>query len=620
MKKKYTSLLLCAAFAVGAQAADEAASAKVDVLGRHVSNVRNMPKAYVKDVGRRVDQTAGMKDQKSLSQRSLMKAYPSEPQMNHVTSGSFEYWSNSNGAMVKKYTYNGEEVGENAYKTLVNLVEDSDYPRIQYKNSHFVNYSTSVNENRYNVRKTINSCTGQETCQVNEVVDGTFRDSHGYLAPQYDLIDFWKYTTVAINSNLYNDFIRPGNPGLGIGIAVAENGVPLNGIMKIVPSAQYEVAANCHDATPAQVVASSRAVRTINSLASRSKIYVYDRWCDNTSGANIALPVNGYDKNPKIYVGNLGFGVSNENDETYGTIGEHIDNFIYNTRTIEVAAAGNAGFRTHSSISPAGKAINAITVGAVHNDLTYHYTSSAKNPKFPGKNTTYVKPEIANYSDLLFPKAGVGAVEKGSAGEVLTPYAMQTASAAAYTTASIALLLKKYPFYKWHPEVVKALLLTSSVTPISNASSHDADNYNVAGIPTPIAVSVPNARNINNYNRSRYWNGNNGDFFNSDDEIVFTETNIKPNQRYRIAISWLVNGTFVVENGVLPLDLDLMVYETSSNSYNWSSSKTSTSGPNAFELVDFTTKSNTGKLKIVIKRFSNHGGRVLLGYNLSEVH
>ena len=54
MNKKYSTLFLCAAFALGAQAAEE--TAKADVLGRHISNMRNTPKAYVKDVKKQVSQ------------------------------------------------------------------------------------------------------------------------------------------------------------------------------------------------------------------------------------------------------------------------------------------------------------------------------------------------------------------------------------------------------------------------------------------------------------------------------------------------------------------------------------------------------------------------------------
>ncbi|MBQ2561565.1 MAG: hypothetical protein II565_13445 [Fibrobacter sp.] len=624
MNKKYSTLFLCAAFAMSAQAAEE--TAKADVLGRHISNMRNTPKAYVKDVKKQVSQKVALKGEKGSVPKSLMKAYPAgETQVNNPSQGSFEYWgySNNNGGvtMAKKYTLNGTQYNnESDYVAQAKSLEDSDYPRLVYKINHTVNYGNTVNENLYGVYKTTSSCSGQDSCVVNEVVDATFRDTHGYLAPQYDLIHYWKYTFVSINSKLYNDFIRPGNPGKDIGIAVNENGLPLNATMKVVPADQYQVAANCHDATPAQVVASSKAVRTINSVASKSKIYVYDRWCDNTSGSSLALPADGYDKNPKIYVGNLGFSVSNDYYPNYGAASEYVDNFIYNTRTIEIAAAGNAGFRSHSSIAPAAKALNAITVGAVHNNMTYHYTSSATNPVLSESGYTVAKPEIANYSDFLYPSAGVGAIVKGNQNDVLTPYAMQTGSAAAYTTASVALLLKKYPFYKWHPEVVKALLLTSSLDQITDAASHDPDNMNVSGIPVPVAAAVPNGKAMSVYNRSRYWNGNNGNFFDSSDEIVFFEENIKSNHRYRSAISWLVNGTYVLENGYLPFDLDLKVYEAPANSNSWSFVSQSISTPNAFEVVDFTTKSNTGRLKIVIKRYNNRGGRVHLGYNLHEVH
>ena len=56
MKTKYLSLLLCGAFAVSAQATGESTVSKTDVLGRHVSSVRNTPKAYVKDVKKQMNQ------------------------------------------------------------------------------------------------------------------------------------------------------------------------------------------------------------------------------------------------------------------------------------------------------------------------------------------------------------------------------------------------------------------------------------------------------------------------------------------------------------------------------------------------------------------------------------
>ncbi|MBR4784786.1 MAG: hypothetical protein IK012_05970 [Fibrobacter sp.] len=627
MKKKYSTLLLCAAFAVGAQAAEE--TAKADVLGRHISSVRNTPKAYVKDVKKQVSQKADLKSEKSYGPNALMRQADGNPATVTPHTGSFEYWgyANSNGGvtMQKKYTYDGAVVNtESQYIALANAAENEDFwygPRGAYINAHNVAYNNTVNENLYNVANASNACSGQETCQVNDVVDANYRNSHGYLDPKYEMINYWKYTNVAINSNLYNYFIRPGNPGKDIGIAVTENGVGLNTKVNVVPAAQYVIKASCHAPTAAQVVNTSKTIRTINALASKSKIYVYDRWCDNTSNVNLALPVSGYTENPQIYVGTVSFAVGDDYKTTYNQTSAYIDDFVYDTRTVEIASAGDLNYRTGSSINYAGMAANVITVGAVHNNLTYHYSSSVTNPKLPVTSFKMIKPEIANYSDLLFPNAAVKSIQKDNRTEVLKPYAMQTASAAAYTAGSVALLMKTFPFYKWHPEVVKALLLTSSITPITDAATHDPDNKvdAVDHVGAAVANAVPDARAMHNYNRSRYWAGNNGDFFNSN-KIEFYEEGVKPNQRYRSAISWLVSGSFVLANGRLPFDLDLIVYEAPAGSNSWTQVASSMSTPNAFELVDFTTKSNTGRLKIEIRRYNNNGGRVHLGYNLSEVH
>lgn len=137
-------------------------------------------------------------------------------------------------------------------------------------------------------------------------------------------------------------------------------------------------------------------------------------------------------------------------------------------------------------------------------------------------------------------------------GKVLEPHFTQISSSTPFTAAIVADLMDRYPFYKWHPEVVKALLIT------------------------------------------------------------FTESNITKVKRYRIAISWLSNGTYVYESGNLPQDINLIVRQ------NGSVIASSKSIYNPFELVDFVAK-NDGDLEITIDRYTNRGGRVLLGYNLVEI-
>ena len=192
---------------------------------------------------------------------------------------------------------------------------------------------------------------------------------------------------------------------------------------------------------------------------------------------------------------------------------------------------------------------------------------------------------------------------------VFRPYYGGTDAAASYTAATVAALLQRYPFYKWHPEVVKALLITSSIKAINNASSYDSDNEG------KYAMGIPKGEAMFVNNRSRFWNGKNSDFFSSGypGVIEFTESNINPNKKYRIAIAWLSRGSVVYDYEDIPQDIDLEVWQ------NGSRIGYSDSWHNSFEFTE-VSPTTSADLTIKIKRYNNIGGRVLLGYNLVEVN
>ena len=87
MKIKYSTLFLSCAFALSAQAAEQSASPKADVLGRHVSSTRNVPKAYIKEVKKQVNQKSDVVKSKSLAK---VANYPSEASI-RKTYGAFEH-------------------------------------------------------------------------------------------------------------------------------------------------------------------------------------------------------------------------------------------------------------------------------------------------------------------------------------------------------------------------------------------------------------------------------------------------------------------------------------------------------------------------------------------------
>ena len=603
-------LLMGVVFAMNADAAERSVAvssaelnvtnAKTDVLGRHNSKVRNTPQAYVKGV------------KKSVNQNFLAKAadYPSEKSM-EKTSGVFEYRSNDKGAMVKTYFLNGDKYDESEYLRLIQNIEDKDAPRKAFKDSYFSIYNKVIKDNSksvtgFSVTKTTDESAGKEsyshnfTCSCSKAVIESCKNNQ---VDEYYV--FKNYVTVVKNSNLYKYFIQPGGRGKNIGISFTENDLPLPAL-----GIDFVKLGNCSSGFPDQINHGTKVARTIKTIVPKATLYGLTASCTNPN-IPVALPIDGYDKNPKIYIGNHSYG---QGLETYDTSrSRFIDDFVYNTRTIEIASAGNEGMYNSNNISENARGVNVISVGSVHNDLTYDRSSSRVNPNYPNSGAKYVKPEIANFADLLFPNADVFNVTKTTTKngktttttKKLTPYFRQTSSATPYTTATVALLLEKFPFYRWHPEVVKALLITSSIKTITGAGNHDKDNE------SKYAMGVPEGRALAQYNRSRFWNGNNGHHF-VNEKIEFDENGITEGKRYRIAIAWLSSGTAVAKYGKLPQNINLKVVQ---NGKTYKSESVS----NPFELVDFVAKSSK-PLKITIERKDNLGGRVLLGYNLLEVH
>ena len=584
MKTKYLSLLLCGAFAVSAQATGESTVSKTDVLGRHVSSVRNTPKAYVKDVKKQMNQKSDVDKPKTLA-RVIYHPYDVSIR---TTYGAFEHRNGRRWYALD----NQENLTESQYLSQINHIEDTDAARIDYTSRMDMQYINNHNANLYEIPKVGNTkCVGQESCTVTA---GSSIAKNGVLS-----ITYWNYNTVKNNSNLVAQTDQLGYRGNGIGIAMTEGGLPMVEYNH-APSDRFVILHN--EENSGHIAHATNTARVLNNVAKGATVYGIQRLCyDETL---LPLPVDGYARTPKIYIGNHSYGCSE--GSVYKEVSQKIDDYIYHTRTIEFASAANNGEKSNE-MSDVGMGVNVITVGAVRNTLNYHTTSTWKNPSFTNDGGTYVKPEVANFSDLLFPELGYAYVAKDGKGELIAPYHSLTSSASPYTAASVALLLSRFPFYKWHPEVVKALLITSSVKPVQNAEQHDKDNvdYNVA-------MGIPDGNAMFEKNRSRFWNGNNEDFFDSGDQITVTETNIKPNKKYRVAIAWLSRGSYVYGAGKLPPDLDLYVYQNGEfrgQSHSWN---------NSVESIECESDSDR-PVTISISRYRNDGGRVLLGYNFVEL-
>lgn len=596
MKKLGLTLFLCGAFALNASAAEESVAvssaqlnvskAKTDVLGRHNSKVRNTPQAFVK---------ADVAKPRVLAKDAY---YPSEERIT-ATRGIFEH---RNGK--RWYALNNKnDIPESEYLKEINEIEDNDAARNKFMKDHKTSYGNSISESQFKVTKAWHVCLGKETCIENVPTYGD---------PSDEDVEFVNYLSVMKKTNLYNQTIASGKKGKNIGIAFTENAVPLPTF-----SADYILLGNCRSTTYTNetVVHGVKVYRTLKRVAPEATLYGVSTSCMNESFP-VALPIDGYKKSPKIYIGNHSYGDGlNKYDPKQSAF---IDDFVYNTRTIEFASAGNWSHEGIHQISAVARGVNVIAVGAVHNNFTYDRSSSWSNSHYVKKDDAsfvgeyYVKPEIANISDLLFPNDGVAFVENrdkpNQTSKLLEPYFRMTSASTPYTAASVALLLDRFPFYKWHPEVVKALMLTSSIMKIDGAKNHDSDNEG------KYAMGIPDGNAMFEKNRSRFWNGNNEDFFKNG-KITFTESGIQSGRKYRIAIAWLSSGTAVAQYGRLPQNIDLKVRQ------DGSTLKKSNSTANPFELVEVTAKSG-GNLEIIIERKEgkdNLGGRVLLGYNFLEL-
>ena len=597
-------LLMGIVLAVNAEAAERSVAvssaelnvinAKTDVLGRHNSKVRNTPQAYVKEV------------KKSVNQNFLAKAAAYTDDFNDVkidsTKGVFEYRADSNGTMKEKYELNGKTLGRADYLSQIEAIEDSDKVRKEHIAKKTRKCPNSNIDKEFVVNVIPDDCSGKNVC---------FDKS--------DNIEYWNYASIVKKSNLYNYAVKPGYLGRNIGISFTEAGLPLKSFL---PANRYFQLSYEYSAVSG-TVHGTHVARLLNHIASKATLYGYQHSQHKDSACGdrkVFIPDDGYKENPKIYIGNHSYGQPEESKNKitseYLEKSKVIDDFIYNTRTIEIASMGNSGLEKGAQSSAIAMGVNVISVGSVHNDLTYYQNSSWRNPVYPTKSSisgsgkSYAKPEIANFADFLFPSDKAYSIKVGTNSTLkkIDLTFSSTSAATPYTAASVALLLDRFPFYKWHPEVVKALLITSSILPIKDAAKHDSDNEQFK-----VAMGVPEGSAMFRYNRSRFWNGNNGDFFNSNGEIRFDEIDIDPTKTYRIAIAWLSSGSYVFENGRLPQDINLEVRQDGKTLGK------SASESNPFEFVEIKPKSNK-KLTIIIKRKRNDYGRVLLGYNLLEVH
>ena len=399
-----------------------------------------------------------------------------------------------------------------------------------------------------------------------------------YISEIADAEDAAVYTKILDTTRVSTWAFANGYNGSGIGAYIAENGCPKT---SIINASNFVQTSSCAGGITRHATS---MVRIFQTTAPNAVLYQYAQG----ESPNIA-------SYSQIEIGFHSYSVNN--DSSYTANNAVLDNFIYLNDIASFVAAGNQMSSTGSFyVTAPGKALNAITVGGVYPFTNNYETFSRwKNSEIGNQ-----KPEIATYDYFSFPNDANFTDDNG---DTYTGTIRGTSAANAFAAGIMADVLHQHPFFKHRPEMAKALMITGSTKMITNAIFHDFDNNSLA------ANRIPMYDNLGWNTRSRYWRGSNSCCFTGD-SIVFTESGIVQNKRYRIAISWLVPGNYVLQNKTISQDIDLFVIQDGSIIASSSSVK------NPFEVVDFTAKSNSN-LKIRIKRYANSGvGNVALGYNL----
>ena len=392
---------------------------------------------------------------------------------------------------------------------------------------------------------------------------------------------------------------------------------------------------------PEREVIASKAYSLLQATTKNTTVFVSN-----------GLPENPKAKTPQVYIGlhnrKNDPNVLHEAATYYGEEARALDNYIYANRTVDIVAAGNYWIRNNDAqLNAQAHAANAITVGAIDSRTgkIADYTSNKSryceagigqclNEAEPQAGSR--KPEIYNYSEFYMDGDRKRTYTHWYTGQTYnaSPNYDGTEAAATYTAAQVAALLRANPFYRWHPEVVKAVLLTSGVNNIATPYPHGENNVATTKIPTYYSV-VFNRFHNNYFHESRYWTGYwpwmTTHIVGMKTELRFSIKRPTDKHNFSAAIAWLSSGDDIANFGRIPQNFDLYVYENNvadvnninnNNIINNPKAK-STSESDAFEKVSFSSNAQYLTFRIVLKdevQNSPNASQAVLGFDLAAAN
>lgn len=412
-----------------------------------------------------------------------------------------------------------------------------------------------------------------------------------------------------------------------IGVYIPSYGLPVK--MADGDQIKYrEVGAKRYYHFPAHEMTISKAYKILKNSSKKTDVYI---------GSDNHYPSNDIDIELRVRASPYG---ARPTGTYYSNEAKELDNYIYDNRVVGIVAAGNARNR---KFNKEAHAVNAITVGAVDpasgNPTAY---SPNVNPRYCRSNscnddspaTAYTegtpKPDVYNYSHFYFAydKDRTYYSSNGSA-SLQIPYYDGTEMSAAYTAGMISDLMATNSFYRKHPEVVKALMLTSTLGLVPT--------YDRLLLLRGFTYGNPYLDSYLHAHDSRFWLGSVNastqggrkkfmvtDRNNGRKQIRFSVKNSDfPTNNFVAAIAWLSSGDDIAKLARIPQDFDLYACPNnveSTTNIDLNNCFTATNNDRtSFEKVSFSTEAEY--ITFVIELFSDNPdadnyGQIVLGFDV----
>ena len=384
-----------------------------------------------------------------------------------------------------------------------------------------------------------------------------------------------------------------------------------------IPNPSKYKAKGCNNGTGPHSTAITDLLQT---FAPSSTIYGYDYAYLSTNVdlndiATLAGPKYPHSVSPQIYVGTVSIGLRRTDgvfNNEYAISDAAFDNYIYNTGVTEFINAGNyddTSVQPEPTIQSPGKAVNAITVGAVDPKKRYNQSGTYGYNYLPyschiNSELGNTKPDIMNitgFYDNIYP-------------EEYNHIFGGTSASTPFSAAMAADLMSKKPIFRGHPEIVKSLFLTT--TSGTNIYNRDNDGGAVNGIPS--FNKMISSKNFAGYiSRAtedvlfRDANGNRKTYYD-----IFID-GVDANENYKLAFSWLMKGSRIINSKKLPLRFAIFVYQ---NGALISATTSATPNDQPYTLQTLKTLSSDRiTIRVILMNNDAPDDEIVMGYHMSKV-